>query len=96
MQLWGAVVQAAQAFLRWQRPGASLPLLFVKDMPKPGTRLRLDFSSLLGPLFYMWVWQMLYPVLLASLVYEKEKNLRTMMRMHGLTDLPYWIVMYTW
>lgn len=55
-------MQAAQAFLRWQVPGASLPLLFVKDMPKPSTKLRLDFSSLLGPLFYMWVWQMLYPV----------------------------------
>jgi hypothetical protein len=35
-------------------------------------------------------------VLLSSLVYEKEKNLRTMMKMHGLTDLPYWIVMYLW
>ena len=41
---------------------ASLALLFVKDFPKGGTTLSLDFSSLLGPLFYMWLLQLLLPV----------------------------------
>jgi hypothetical protein len=33
---------------------------------------------------------------LVQLVYEKEKGLRMMMRMHGLGDGAYWLVMYSW
>lgn len=33
---------------------------------------------------------------LMQLVYEKEKRLRMMMKMHGLGDTAYWIVMYSW
>jgi hypothetical protein len=31
-----------------------------------------------------------------QLVYEKEKGLRMMMRMHSLGDGAYWLVMYSW
>jgi hypothetical protein len=31
-----------------------------------------------------------------QLVYEKEKRLRMMMKMHGLGDVAYWLVMYSW
>ena len=31
-------------------------------MPKPGTVLSLDFASIIGPLFYMWILQLLFPV----------------------------------
>lgn len=31
-----------------------------------------------------------------QLVYEKEKRLRMMMKMHGLGDTAYWLVMYSW
>lgn len=31
---------------------------------------------------------------LRSLVYEKEKRLRVMMKMHGLGDGPYWLISY--
>jgi hypothetical protein len=31
-----------------------------------------------------------------QLVYEKERRLRMMMKMHGLGDTAYWIVMYSW
>lgn len=31
-----------------------------------------------------------------QLVYEKEKRLRMMMKMHGLGDAAYWVVMYSW
>ncbi|XP_024530471.1 ABC transporter A family member 8 isoform X2 [Selaginella moellendorffii] len=75
---------------------ARLPLLFIKEMPKPETRYVLDFSSLLGPLFYMWVVQLLLPVMLTYLVYEKERNLRMMMKMHGLGDGPYWLITYAY
>ena len=34
-------------------------LLGISSMPKPSSKLTLDFSSLLGPLFYTWVVQLL-------------------------------------
>mmetsp|Transcript_26100 Transcript_26100/g.83310 ORF Transcript_26100/g.83310 Transcript_26100/m.83310 type:complete len:926 (-) Transcript_26100:225-3002(-) len=64
--------------------------------PKPGTELRLDFASLIGPLFFSWVIQFMLPVILVSLVYEKHHRLRIMMKMQGLGDLPYWLVTYGW
>lgn len=33
---------------------------------------------------------------LMQLVYEKEKRLRMMIKMHGLGDTAYWLVMYSW
>jgi hypothetical protein len=41
---------------------ASMPLLFLKDVPKQSSKLSLDFSSLLGPVFYMWIINLLFPV----------------------------------
>lgn len=69
---------------------------FFKEMPKPETRLSLDFSSLLGPLFFVWVLGLPLPVMMQSLVYEKENRLRVMMRMHGLSSNTYWLVSYLW
>ncbi|KAI5077462.1 hypothetical protein GOP47_0007286 [Adiantum capillus-veneris] len=44
----------AQAFLRFLLgSSAQLPLWFVSEMPKSATTLKLDFSALLGPLFFM-------------------------------------------
>jgi ABC-type multidrug transport system ATPase subunit len=88
---------ASQAFLRFKLgPTASLPLLFTREMPKPETRLRLDFASLLGPLFYMWVLGFLFAVVLIALVYEKQYHLRMMMKMHGLSDSAYWSITYAY
>ena len=56
-------------------------------MPKGASRLSLNWSSLLGPLFFSWLLQLLLPLMLVGLVYEKEKRLRTMMKMHGLGEL---------
>ena len=55
MQRWAQPVNlAANAYLRRAAgPGASARLAGVRDMPKVATRLSLDFSSLLGPLFMM-------------------------------------------
>lgn len=36
------------------------------------------------------------PCSLMQLVYEKEKRLRMMMKMHGLGDGAYWMVTYSW
>ena len=39
---------------------------------------------------------MLHPHSLQVLVYEKEKRLRMMMKMHGLGNGAYWLVTYCW
>ncbi|KAG0620187.1 hypothetical protein M758_4G196700 [Ceratodon purpureus] len=86
---------ASQAFLRYKLgEAAELPLLFVKEMPKDNSQLRLDFASLLGPLFYMWILGFMFPVVLTALVYEKQYHLRMMMKMHGLGDRAYWVITY--
>ncbi|KAL7098748.1 hypothetical protein ACP275_09G037200 [Erythranthe tilingii] len=88
---------ASNAYLQFLLgPTAKMLFEFVKEMPKPETKLRLDFSSLLGPLFFTWVIMQLFPVVLTSLVYEKEHRLRIMMKMHGLGDGPYWMISYAY
>ncbi|XP_011047162.1 PREDICTED: ABC transporter A family member 7-like [Populus euphratica] len=69
-------------------------LEFIKEMPKPATKLKLDIASLLGTLFFTWVVIQLFPVVLTALVYEKQQKLRIMMKMHGLGDGPYWTISY--
>ncbi|KAB5524857.1 hypothetical protein DKX38_022606 [Salix brachista] len=69
-------------------------LEFIKEMPKPATKLKLDIASLLGTLFFTWVVIQLFPVVLTALVYEKQQKLRIMMKMHGLGDGPYWMISY--
>ena len=65
---------------------------YTREMPKVGTKLTLEFSSFLGPLFYTWLLQMLLPIMAGQLVQEKEIRLRVIMRMHGLGDAAYWII----
>ncbi|XP_057806409.1 ABC transporter A family member 7-like isoform X1 [Salvia miltiorrhiza] len=88
---------ASNAYLQFLLgPATKLLFEFVKEMPKPETKLRLDFSSLLGTLFFTWVIVQLFPVILTSLVYEKQFKLRIMMKMHGLGDGPYWMISYAY
>ncbi|KAK7304601.1 hypothetical protein VNO77_42484 [Canavalia gladiata] len=74
--------------------GTKMLFEFVKEMPKPETPLKFDLASLLGGLFFTWVILQLFPVVLTSLVYEKQQKLRIMMKMHGLGDGPYWMISY--
>lgn len=55
----------------------SVRLRGVKGMPKPETQLSIDFSSLLGPLFFMWLLQLLLPVsyYILTIVIKKEANI---------------------
>ena len=39
-----------------------------------GTKLSLDFASLLGPIFFTWLVQQLLPFMLVTLVNEKERG----------------------
>ncbi|KAL5544420.1 hypothetical protein UlMin_008204 [Ulmus minor] len=88
---------ASNAYLQFLRgPGTKIQFDYVKEMPKAENRLRLDLSSLLGTLFFTWVIIQLFPVVLQSLVYEKQQRLRIMMKMHGLGDGPYWMISYAY
>jgi ABC-type multidrug transport system ATPase subunit len=77
-------------------PGPRATMRYVRDMPTQGVVIKVDAGTFLGPLFYTWLSQMLLPVIVGLLVYEKEKNLRTMMRMQGLGDTAYMLVNYTY
>ncbi|VAI31822.1 unnamed protein product [Triticum turgidum subsp. durum] len=65
-------------------------------MPKVGTSYRFDLSSLISPLFFTWIVELLFPVsvMLTYLVYEKQQKLKIMMKMQGLKDGPYWMISY--
>ncbi|WJX95489.1 Phospholipid-transporting ATPase abca7, variant 2 [Trifolium repens] len=85
----------SNAYLQFLRgPGTKMLFEFVKEMPKSETPFRIEVASLLGGLFYTWVILQLFPVVLTSLVYEKQHKLRIMMKMHGLGDGPYWMITY--
>jgi hypothetical protein len=43
--------------------GFAAELIGVMETPKTATKVSLDFSALLGPLFFTWVIQMLLPIL---------------------------------
>jgi hypothetical protein len=90
--------RATNAFLRWSLGSDAYQawLVGLQEMPKVGSRLSIDFSSLLGPLFFSWLLQLLLAPMLNQLVYEKERRLRNMMKMHGLGDAAYWAIQYCW
>ncbi|KAL1210262.1 ABC transporter A family member 6 [Cardamine amara subsp. amara] len=92
-----SVNMVSNAYLQFlQGPGTKMLFDFVKEMPKQETRLRMDMASLIGPIFFTWVILLLFPVILTSLVYEKQQRLRIIMKMHGLGDAPYWMVSYAY
>ncbi|XP_013596657.1 PREDICTED: ABC transporter A family member 12 [Brassica oleracea var. oleracea] len=87
----------SNAYLKFLKgPGLRILFEFVKEVPKHATRLNTDIASLLGPLFFTWVVLLLFPVILTSLVYEKQERLRIIMKMHGLGDGPYWLISYAY
>lgn len=93
----GAINAGTNAFLRWALGDQYLArMVGLMEMPKDSTNLTLDIASLVGTLFYTWLLQLLLPVMLATLVKEKEGRLRTMMKMHGLGDTAYWAIQYLW
>lgn len=55
-------------------PQYTAVLTGIASTPKPATGLSLDFSSLLGPLFFSWLSQLLLPVMMSTLVLEKERR----------------------
>ncbi|CAH2064992.1 unnamed protein product [Thlaspi arvense] len=87
----------SNAYLQYLKgPGTKMLFEFIKEMPKPETRLRVDVASSIGPIFFTWVILLLFPVILNSMVYEKQQRLRIIMKMHGLGDGPYLVISYAY
>uniref|UniRef100_A0A0V0IV07 Putative ABC transporter A family member 7-like n=1 Tax=Solanum chacoense TaxID=4108 RepID=A0A0V0IV07_SOLCH len=86
------------AYLQFLRGSSTKMVLdFVAEMPVPGSYMRpSDLSTFLNIVFYTWVILQVFPVILSSLVYEKQRKLRIMMKMHGLGDVPYWMITYAY
>ncbi|KAJ4964535.1 hypothetical protein NE237_016384 [Protea cynaroides] len=93
-----ALNMASNSYLQFLRgTQAKLILEFIAEMPKPqSVSPKFDISALIGPLFYAWVFQLLFPVMLNNLVYEKQQKLRILMKMHGLGDRAYWLITYSY
>ncbi|KAL0847392.1 hypothetical protein Bca101_020638 [Brassica carinata] len=97
VQVPRSVNLVSNAYLEFlQGPGTKMLFDFVKEMPKQETRLQLDVASLIGPIFFTWAILLLFPVILTSLVYEKQQRLRIIMKMHGLGNGPYWLISYVY
>ncbi|KAM5570460.1 ABC transporter A family member 7-like [Rosa sericea] len=98
LRLPRAVNLASSAYLRFLKGfGTNMLLDFGKEMPKQETPFQMpDIASMIGPLFFTWVILLLFPVVMKSLVYEKQQKLRIMMKMHGLGDGPYWMISYAY
>lgn len=85
----------SNAYLKFLRGfGTKMQFDFVKEMPKGESKITFDLESLIGIMFYVWIVELLFPVMLTYLVYEKQHKLKIMMKMHGLGDGPYWIISY--
>lgn len=95
LRLSGMLNAASSSYLRNYNNGTML-LLGLRDMPKPQTDLNVDIGAILGPIFYSWLMQLLLPVMVNLLVYEKQCRIRVMMRMQGLGSAAYWTINFAY
>ncbi|KAI8528924.1 hypothetical protein RHMOL_Rhmol12G0185800 [Rhododendron molle] len=64
MRVSRSVNLVSNAYLQYVfEPATKMLFEFVKEMPKPASKLTLDFSSILGPVFFTWVILQLFPVI---------------------------------
>ncbi|OIS96113.1 PREDICTED: ABC transporter A family member 7-like [Nicotiana attenuata] len=87
---------ASNGYIRFLRgPAIKMNLEYVAEMPTPaGFQRPPDALSFINIVFFTWVILQIFPVILSSLVYERQQKLRIMMKMHGLGDGPYWVISY--
>jgi ABC-type multidrug transport system ATPase subunit len=76
--------------------GTTAPVKFQGTMsfPAPRSEITFDLQSQIGPLLYVYVFNLLLPVFVVSLVAEKEQGLVQIMRQSGLPDRVYAVVTY--
>ncbi|CAO2045035.1 unnamed protein product [Urochloa humidicola] len=90
---------ASNAYLHLRGNSLRMSFDFFKDMPRAAIHYvarPFDIFPFIGPLPFVWAMELLFPVILINIVYERQKKLRIMMKMHGLGDLPYWTISYSY
>ena len=88
---------ATQAFVKWVLGDEHfVKLRALRDMPREKSGLSLDFASLLGPAFYVLLFQIPAPGMLVTLVQEKENKILTRMKMQGMSPLAHYVGTYLW
>lgn len=75
-------------------PQSSLKFNSTFDYPSLESVNEFDIVSLVFAAFAIFIFQLMFPVVLSYLVYEKEFKLREIMKMSGLKTYVYWIVNY--
>ncbi|KAF2070577.1 hypothetical protein CYY_008108 [Polysphondylium violaceum] len=66
----------------------------LRDVPHGKIEPNFDLVSLMGPMLYMFIFQMPLPFILKLLIYDKETKLKDLMKMMGLEMKTYWISNY--
>ena len=88
---------ATQAFVKWVLGDEySVRLRALRDMPREKKGLSLDFASLLGPAFYVLLFQLPAPAMLVMLVQEKENKILMRMKMQGMSPMAHYWGFYLW
>ena len=91
------VSMATQAFVKWVLGDEySVRLRALRDMPREKKGLSLDFASLLGPAFYVLLFQLPAPAMLVMLVQEKENKILMRMKMQGMSPMAHYWGFYLW
>jgi hypothetical protein len=75
-------------------PGAKLEFFGAKDFPSPPRKIGFDLVSLVAPMFFLFMLELLQPVVLGALVYEKEYKQREIMKVRtplAHTGLEVWL-----
>ncbi|KAI8113180.1 hypothetical protein M9435_003184 [Picochlorum sp. BPE23] len=96
IQRWAQSINiASNAYIKYFFDG-SVNLAGIRDMPRQSSVLTVDFSTLLGPLFSMWLMHAILPLHLNSLVYEKELDLRIFQHINGLRPFAFYASKFVW
>ncbi|PIA50292.1 hypothetical protein AQUCO_01300794v1 [Aquilegia coerulea] len=93
----GSLNLVLNAYLKFLKgPGVKAE---IRTQQMPGFDVRTDRNEDAENMYIfilMMVILNIFPVMLTSLVYEKQQKLRIIMKMHGLGDASYWFVTYAY
>jgi ABC-type multidrug transport system ATPase subunit len=85
------------SFLLWSTGGAQAPPVVyagTADFPARERPVSFDLVSLIGPGLFHLLLHMIMPVIITSVVYEKEHKLLEITKMMGMRTPVYWAVTY--
>ena len=72
----------------------ALKISGVRDFPSEETPVEFDLISIVGNGFYIFIFQLFFPVALGAIVLEKEHRIREIMKLQGLKMSAYFTSVY--